>query len=253
MTQASGTLPSHRLWRCLGVFIVLFGLAPGSAQASGSAHEPVLVFGATGQLGSEIVHALVAAGYPVTAFVRPESDRGRLAGLAISYASGDMLEAADVAAGLASQRFATVVEASARGSAGDDFYPQVMRHIVAAAKAHGEPRIILHGSVGAGENIELFPQAPFGRMAATLAAKGEAEEILSTSGLEWAIIRNGILRPAGSPATGKAVLSPDHSLMRSVTRADLALLTIECMQDRNCFGRTWHAVDESLPFPDRYR
>ncbi len=137
--------------------------------------------------------------------------------------------------------------------AGDDFYPQVMRHIVAAAKAAGSPRVILHGSVGAGDNMKLFPQAPFGRMASTLKAKGEAEWILQESGLTWAIIRNGILMPAGTPATGKAVLSDDHTLMRSVTRADLAQLTVRCLADDGCFGHVWHAVDESLPFPDRYR
>lgn len=236
-------------------FLLLLSLVLSASLAiAGTGREPVLVFGASGQLGAEVVRELVAAGYPVTAFVRPGSDRARLAGLAIDYAVGDMLEPADVAAALAARRYGTVVEASSRGAAGDDFYPAVMRHIVAAAKAHGEPRIVLHGSVGAGTNIERFPQAPFGRMAATLAAKGEAEEILKASGLRWVIIRNGILMRAGTPATGQAKLSEDQGLMRSVTRADLALLTVQCLADEaGCFGRTWHAIDESLSFPDRYR
>jgi uncharacterized protein YbjT (DUF2867 family) len=217
------------------------------------ADDGVLVFGASGQLGSEVVRALVGAGYPVTAFVRPGSDRSRLAGLTIGYATGDMLVADDVAAAFAGRRYTAVVDASARGRAGNDFYPTAMSHIVAAAKANGAPRVILHGSVGAGDNIRKFPQAPFGPMAATLAAKGEAERLLRESGLPWAIIRNGILAPAGSPATGQAKLSPDDRLMRTVTRADLGRLTVECLRDAGCFGRTWHAIDESLPFPERYR
>lgn len=242
----------HRRLLLLSLF--LSASLSTSLAAAETGREPVLVFGASGQLGAEIVRELVGAGYPVTAFVRPSSDRARLAGLEIDYAEGDMLEPADVAAALAGRRYGTIVEASSRGSAGDDFYPAVMRHIVAAAKTHGQPRILLHGSVGAGANIERFPQAPFGRMAATLAAKGEAEELLIDSGLRWVVIRNGILMRAGTPATGKAELSADQGLMRSVTRADLALLTVQCMEDEaGCFGRTWHAIDESLSFPERYR
>jgi hypothetical protein len=41
--------------------------------------------------------------------------------------------------------------------------------------------------------------------------------------------------------------------MRTVTRADLARLTVECLATDRCRGRTWHAVDASLPFPERYR
>jgi uncharacterized protein YbjT (DUF2867 family) len=217
------------------------------------AADAVLVFGATGQLGTEVVRALTGAGYSVTAFVRPGSDRTRLADLPVAYATGDMLSAADVGAAFAGKSFSAVVDASARGRAGNDFYPRAMGNIVAAARASGKPRVVLHGSVGAGENIRQFPQAPFGPMAATLAAKGEAEEILKASGLPWVIIRNGILAPAGTPATGKATLSDNQGLMRTVTRADLAALTVACLKDDACFGHTWHAVDESLPFPERYR
>lgn len=218
-----------------------------------AAAERVLVFGASGKLGAEVVRALTGAGYAVTAFVRPGSDRSRLAGVTVDYATGDLLVAADVAAAFAARPVDAVVDASARGSAGDDFYPRAMRNIVAAASAAGRPVVILHGSVGAGDNAQRFPQAPFGRMAATLAAKGEAEDVLRASGLPWVIIRNGILAPDGTPATGQAVLSADDSLMRTVTRADLARLTVECLASDRCRGRTWHAVDPTLPFPERYR
>jgi uncharacterized protein YbjT (DUF2867 family) len=235
------------------LYLLILCVAGGVPAMAAPAAEPVLLFGATGQLGSEIARELVAAGHPVTAFVRAGSDRSRLGDLPVQFVVGDLLEQDDVTRALAGARYRIVIDASARGGAADDFYPRAMRHIVTAARAHGAPRILLHGSVGAGENMALFPQAPFGRMAATLAAKGEAEKILEDSGLDWAIIRNGILMPAGTPATGKALLSADQRLMRSVTRADLARLTVECLAAEDCFGHVWHAVDESLPFPDRYR
>lgn len=237
-----------KLLKALLAFSWLAGAAPAVA-----ANDGVLVFGATGQLGAEVARALTSAGYPVVGFVRPGSDRGRLAGIPVSFVTGDMLVAADVKAAFAGRSFEAVVDASARGRAGNDFYPTAMRHIVDAARDHGQPPIVLHGSVGAGDNMRQFPQAPFGPMAATLAAKGEAEQILADSGLPWVVIRNGILAPAGTPATGKATLSDDQRLMRTVTRADLAALTVACLKDPACFGHVWHAVDESLPFPERYR
>jgi uncharacterized protein YbjT (DUF2867 family) len=245
--------------RLILLLLVALPLAASAAAAAtgGSAPGPagarVLVFGASGQLGAEICRALVAAGYRVTAFVRPGSDRQRLAGLRLDYATGDLQTAVDVERVLTGGDFAAVIDASARGRAGNDFYPTAMRHIVAAALAHGRPRVVLHGSVGAGDNIRQFPQAPFGPMAATLAAKGEAERLLAASGLAYVIIRNGILAPDGTPATGKASLSDNDRLMRTVTRTDLARLTVECLQGTRCDGRVWHAVDESLPFPERYR
>ena len=59
--------------------LTLLLLSMGSSQAG--SENRVLVFGGTGQLGSAVVRELVAAGYPVTVFVRPSSDRSRLEGL----------------------------------------------------------------------------------------------------------------------------------------------------------------------------
>jgi dihydroflavonol-4-reductase len=53
----------------------------------------VLVTGATGFVGSAIVRALLAAGYPVRALVRASSPRGNLAGLEIEIIEGDIRDA----------------------------------------------------------------------------------------------------------------------------------------------------------------
>lgn len=233
----------------------LFGLLvlPSVVTASGTQAEGVLVFGGTGRLGAAVVRELVAAGYPVTVFARPASDRARLEGVEVGYVTGDMLDAGQVRAAFSQGPFHTVVEASARGESGNDFYPTAMAHIIAGARAGGVRHIILHGSVGAGDNIDYFPQANFGRMRETLAAKGRAEQMLIDSGIEYTIIRNGILLSADLPATGTAALSADQRLMRQVTRADLAKLTVLCVNNPDYVNGIWHAVDPSLPVPEAYR
>lgn len=231
--------------------LILFLLSIGSSHAANT--NKVLVFGGTGQLGSAVVRELVAAGYPVTVFVRESSDRSRLAGLNVGYVTGDILDAAQVRAAFEGQDIRTVVDATSRGSAGDDFYPTAMAHIIAGAKAGGVQQVILHGSVGAGDNIAQFPQANFGRMRSTLAAKGRAEQLLIDSGIGYTIIRNGILLSADLPPTRTARLSPDQSLMRKVRRADLGLLTVLCVGNPDYLNGTWHAVDDSLDVPPQYR
>ncbi|MCL4780975.1 MAG: NAD(P)H-binding protein [Gammaproteobacteria bacterium] len=231
--------------------LLLLLLAASSSHA-GSDNQ-VLVFGGTGKLGSAVVRELVAAGHPVTVFARPASDRTRLDGLKVSYVTGDILDAAQVKAAFDGRDFRTVVDATARGDADDEFYPTAMANIIAGAKTGGVRQIILHGSVGAGDNIEQFPQANFGRMRSTLAAKGRAERLLIDSGIGYTIIRNGILLSADLPPTRTARLSTDQRLMRKVTRADLGLLTVLCVGNPDYMNGIWHAVDDSQDVPPQYR
>src|SRR5208283_331889 len=76
-----------------------------------SAGGRVLVTGATGFVGSALVRAFLAAGYPVRALVRVSSPRGNLAGLNIESFEGDICDAASVAHAMAGVRY--VVHAAA--------------------------------------------------------------------------------------------------------------------------------------------
>jgi dihydroflavonol-4-reductase len=63
----------------------------------------VLVTGATGLLGVEIVRELLSRGHAVRALVRPASALAGLEGMAVEIARGDVLEAESVRAALAGQ------------------------------------------------------------------------------------------------------------------------------------------------------
>ncbi|MDF9752822.1 SDR family oxidoreductase [Arthrobacter sp. ES3-54] len=55
-------------------------------------HEPVLVIGATGWLGGQVVDRLLARGKKVRALVRPTSDAAKLEAKGVEIARGDMLD-----------------------------------------------------------------------------------------------------------------------------------------------------------------
>jgi uncharacterized protein YbjT (DUF2867 family) len=222
----------------LGLFCILFMNV--SAFAS---DNDVLVFGGTGRLGAPIVTLLVEAGYPVTVFARPTSDRKRLEGLDIQYAIGDLLDADEVVAVFEQGDFHFVIDATSRSGNEGVFYDDAMANILRGVSAGNVTQILYHGSIGAGENMKEFPDIDFSWLRDVLLAKGRAETMLIESGATYTIIRNGMVRLDGTPATGTAALIEDTSVNGPVTRADLALLTMECIGNKACFNRIYHAVD----------
>ena len=86
--------------------LAMLAMVPfATAQGEGG----VLVLGGTGQLGAEVVERLVAKGEAVTVFVRPTSDRARLANFEVDYVVGDLLNDADVAAAFEGRSYRAVV------------------------------------------------------------------------------------------------------------------------------------------------
>jgi uncharacterized protein YbjT (DUF2867 family) len=207
--------------------------------------KTALVLGGTGRLGAPIAAQLVDAGYTVTVFARPNSDRARLADLPIDYIMGDLLDGDSVSSAVHGKSFDIVVDASARGPNPEPFYVAVMENILAALDAKNVKQFILHGSIGAGNSKNVFSDAMYKRMRGVMAEKTQAEELLKASGIPYTIIRNGVVKLDGTPATGTAELTEDPAVMGSVTRPDLAALTMQCLANKACINKTLHAVDPS--------
>jgi uncharacterized protein YbjT (DUF2867 family) len=225
--------------------------AAPSPAAAGDARE-VLVFGGTGQLGVQIVRRLVAAGHRVTVFARPGSDRSRLQGLGVDYVTGDLLNPGDVAAAFESRRFAVVVNAVRVEDNDPHFYEKIMGPIATQAKANRVAQVIHHGAVGAGANVAKFTTLGWDKVPGLLPRlvdQGIGEQRLREGGVPWTIIRNARLYPDERPATGQAELTEDDSVLTPMTRADLAILTVRCVGNPACYGKTYHVKDASLPWP----
>lgn len=238
-----------RWFNGLVLFVALLGSAV-TAQAAES--RAVLVLGGTGQLGAEIVRLLVRNGDRVTVFARPTSDRSRLKGLPVNYAVGDLKNDADVAAALRGGKFDAVVVA-VRVMDGDiHFYETIMKPVTVHAKATGVAQIIHHAAVGAGANAAKFKSLGWDKVPALmdrLRDQGVGEEILRASGVPYTIIRNSRLHPDGTPSTGNAELTEDESVLTPMTRADLALFTLQCLGKPSCLNKTYHVRDPSLTWP----
>jgi uncharacterized protein YbjT (DUF2867 family) len=239
-----------RAARFLGLLLCAAALGAAAAAATSSGNRPreVMVLGGTGQLGAEIVKLLVANGDHVTVFARATSDRSRLKGLPVDYATGDLMKEPDIAAALRAKKYDAVI--SAIRVQGDDrqFYEKIMKPLTAQARANNVGQIIHHSAVGAGRNAEKFKGLGWENVPGLLDRmrdQGVGEDFVRASGVPYTIIRNTRLYPDGTPATGKAVLTEDDTVLNSMTRADLARLTLECLGNPARLNKTYHVRDTS--------
>ena len=176
-----------------------------SARSDEKRNTRVLVTGATGYIGSELVRQLVAHGYEVRALVRPLARSEALEDLGVDFTYGDIRESEDLcrisegvdiivhlAAGLRGNRD-FIVESCVKGT----------ENVAKAALAGGAKRVIYFSSMGIYDFGSLkkgsvitestpLERSPERRGAATF-AKRRAEDIalshLNDHQCPWTIIR----------------------------------------------------------------
>jgi len=135
----------------------------------------VLVTGATGNVGSQVVRALLARGVAVRALVRDAGSAGARLGAEVELASGDLSDAESVRRALAGAD--RVFLSSADG-------PDKVRHetgVVDAAAAAGVELIVKASTMLAEPGSPLRP----------LDWNGRSEEHLRASGVPFTLLRSG--------------------------------------------------------------
>ena len=220
------------------VIFVLFPFSPIIPFAE--SNDSILVVGGTGRIGSEIVKVLEQRGKNVRVFARTTSDRKRLQGLDISYVIGNVLTENDVAQALEQQKYDAVISSLAKVRQEPNPHAVGGQHLTKWAKKNGVKHFILISSLGAG------PNPVHTKYKEILQAKGVAEAALTSSGIDYTIIRTGIILYGEEPATGKAQLILDQNVLGTITRKDLAQLTAECVLNNQCINQIYNAVDCSL-------
>ncbi len=236
------------------IAVLGFALATlvATTVAAADAIKPggVIVFGATGQAGSDIVKLLVAKGETVSAFVRPSSDRKRLGDARVSIIQGDAMVAADVEAAMLKARPRVAINALGRGKDQWGFWAISQINITAAARKAGTTELIYLSSVGVGDSAMAYSPEARERTKVVHAERLIAEENIKASGIPYVIIRIGGVNWYGVPSTGKAYLTEDRSVMGMIQYADLARLTVDCIANPKCTNKTWASVDPTVKRPE---
>ncbi len=207
--------------------------------------DGIFILGATRATGLEIAKVLRGRGDQVTALVREGSVREDLDAIGATVVIGDAMDRASLDAALDGKNFRAVVS-SLGGPPRDDRKVDLDGNInaVDTAKAAGVKRFIMVTAIGCGESWDALPPPAQKFLGKAIKLKTVAEDHLKASGLDYSIVRPGAL--TSEPATGKGLLNEDPTLIGTITRADVGLLTVQCLDDDTTIGKAFGVMDEDF-------
>jgi uncharacterized protein YbjT (DUF2867 family) len=118
--------------------------------------------------------------------------------------------------------------------------------LIDGARRAGVRRYLMISSIGADN-----PAAASEQMRPYLEAKAEADRQLVDSGLDWTIVRPGML--TDEPGTGRVELTEDMSVRGSIPREDVARVLAASLGNDGTIAKTFVAVAGETPVEDAIR
>lgn len=206
----------------------------------------ILVVGASRGIGLETVKAALAAGHTVKAFARSAGaiaiDDPRLEKI-----KGDATDTAALRAALAGVD--AVIQTLGRAMSldmpftGTTLFSSGTRALVDAMKAEGVRRLVAVTGLGAGDSrgrggllydAFLFPAM----LRRTYDDKDIQERMIRDSGLDWTIVRPGLLQDGPATGRARALVDPRQWVAAPVRRADVATFLVREAFSRDYAGQT---------------
>jgi putative NADH-flavin reductase len=205
----------------------------------------VLIIGASSGIGLETVKLALADGHRVRALAR------RAATIAIDHPSlqkvaADALDRAAVSEAV--QGADAVVESLgapkdlATTLWGTRLFSSATRILIDAMQARGVRRLVAVTGLGAGDSRGklgllydglVFPLV----LKRVYDDKDVQEQMIRTSGLDWTIVRPGLLRSGGATGRARALTNAADWSTGSVTRADVAAFLVREAFERKFVGQ----------------
>jgi putative NADH-flavin reductase len=205
----------------------------------------LVVFGATGGTGQQVITQALAQGHSVMAFARrPEAVSTQHASLTV--VQGDVVDAAAVAAATAGHD-AVISALGTRG--GPSALVEGTRNILTAMAQTGIRRSLWVSSFGVGDslkNMSWVAQTVIvkGFLRQAIGEKEAQEQVIRELGLDWIIARPGGLTDGPLTGTYRCIAGPQEKVGRpSIARADVADFLLKNLTDaryvRQAVGLTY--------------
>lgn len=200
----------------------------------------VLVIGANGNTGTRVVHLLKRGGHEPRALIRHVDQKPKFDAMATETVRGDLeddvrhaLDGCDAViftAGSGSRTPPEKTDAVDRDGA--------IRAIDAAAEA-GAHRFVMLSAMGADTQSRGHEISHYFR------AKGVADDHLSSSGLDYTIVRPG--RLSNRPAATYIDAAERLGRQGQISRDDLAEVLVACLDLPNTRGKTFEVLSGERP------
>lgn len=210
----------------------------------------VLVAGATGRTGQQIVKHLLKGGYHVRALVRDPVTAKEQLGPDVEYVQGDVKDPAMVAAAMPGAG-AVISSLASRGKDGPNRPEMIdyegVRNLVNAGKAANVRQFVLVSSRGVTQTDHALNRL-FGKV---LVWKLKGEDDLRASGLAYTIIRPASLlnEPGGTGDLAFEQGDRKVSGALSIPREDVAIVCVQALKYPEAMSRTFdvHRTDGAAP------
>lgn len=186
----------------------------------------VIVFGATGTVGTHVIQQSLDKGYTTTAFCR-HPDKLLVAHAKLHTVSGDVTRYEDVQRSIKNQEAVIIVLGSGKNRKGT-VRSRGTQNVIQAMREHSVKRLVCQTTLGCGDsrsNLNFFwKHIMFGWFLKQVFLDHELqEEYVRNSGLDWTIIRPGAF--TNGPNTGNyqhGFDAHETSLKLKIARADVA-------------------------------
>lgn len=204
----------------------------------------ILVAGANGQIGRKIIKLLSDSEHQVRAMVRDSRQVDKMKQLGadetvVADLEGDLKEVVTGCTGI-------IFTAGSGSHTGQDKTMLVdkegAKKLVDEALIHGIERFIMVSTRRA-NNPEKAPD----KIRYYFEAKGEADEYLRSSGLNYTVIRpGGLINDEGSGFILVKENLDEDSISRKIPRADVASTVVSSIDEENTFRRSFDLVSGDI-------
>jgi uncharacterized protein YbjT (DUF2867 family) len=229
--------------------VAALAMVAGFASARSGQDEGarlVLVAGATGGTGQEVVDQALAQGLHVRALVRDRSKARMLFGDRVQYATGDVREPRSLKKAVKGIdavicALGTNVQRDPENSPERVDYAGV-KALAQAARAAGVSQFILVSSMGV-----THPEHQLNAMLDNILEwKLKGEEAVRAAGIDYTIVRPGALTNEPGGQRGIRIMQGDPvEGAGSISRSDLAAVLLSAVGRQDLYGKTFEVVGDN--------
>ncbi|GAB6043385.1 NAD(P)-dependent oxidoreductase [Endothiovibrio diazotrophicus] len=201
----------------------------------------VVIFGATGGTGRQLVVQALEGGHEVTAFVR-RADGVDQRHERLSLVVGDVLDPSAVARALEGQQAVLCALGKPSVLDGTELRSRGTENIVRGMERAGVGRLVCQSALGTGDSRGLLPLHYRWLIAPLLMGRLYRDHLLQErcirdSRLAWVIVRPGVLTDGERSGGYRHGVSPEPGLQAKVSRADAAEFMLSQLSDDRYLGK----------------
>ena len=225
---------------------LLTGVATARSRGEEAKTHVVLVAGATGGTGQEVIDQAIGRGFHVRALVRDETKARLLFGDRVQYVQGDVREPRSLKKAVKGVD-EVICALGANVQRDPENSPQLVdfagvKALAEAAQGAGVAQFILVSSMGV-----THPEHQLNAMLDNILEwKLKGEEALRATGINYTIVRPGSLTNEPGGQRGIRIMQGDpREGEGSLSRSDLAAVLVSAIGRPDLFGKTFEVVGDN--------